>query len=149
MLMNIVLGCGLVILTTLLHAATMVGVLQRLRDSRSARWAREAGVGLTKAAIVAVVVIAMFLASLVESGLWAVTYLLVGAIHDVEQAFYFSTVTYTTLGFGDVVLSREWRLLSSFEAANGILMFGWTTAVIAWTVQRVYGNNASGNFRDD
>jgi hypothetical protein len=40
-----------------------------------------------------------------------------------EQAFYFSTVTYTTLGYGDVVMEGGWRLLATFEAANGIIMF--------------------------
>ncbi len=139
MLMNIVIGSCLVILTTFLHAAAMVIIVQRLRVSNSTSWIGQAGLGFRRAALVAEVVLGMFLASLVESGSWAATYLFVDAIPDFEHALYFSTVTYTTLGFGDVVLPERWRLLSSFEAANGILMFGWTTAMIAWTVQRVYG----------
>ena len=47
-------------------------------------------------------------------------------------------VTYTTLGYGDVVLIERWRLLSSFEATNGIIMFGWTTAIVIAAVQRIY-----------
>ncbi len=89
----------------------------------------------------AAVVLMMFLASLVEAGLWAATYLAVGAISGLERALYFSTVTYTTLGFGDVVLEEGWRLLSSLQAANGIIMFGWTTAVIVAAVQRVYATH--------
>ena len=60
------------------------------------------------------------------------------AIQGFENAFYFSMVTYTTLGCGDIVLDERWRLLSSFEAANGIIMFGWTTAIVIYVVQRVY-----------
>jgi hypothetical protein len=91
-----------------------------------------------RAWVVSAVVMVMFLAALVESGLWAATYLAVGSISGIEQALYFSTVTYTTLGFGDLVLDDRWRLLSSFEAANGVIIFGWSTALIFAAVQRVY-----------
>ena len=46
-------------------------------------------------------------------------------------------VAFTTLGFGDVTLGETWRVLSTFEAANGIIMFGWTTALIVAFVQRL------------
>jgi hypothetical protein len=45
---------------------------------------------------------------------------------------------WTTLGYGDVVLAEQWRLLSSFEAANGIIMFGWTIAIVGNGVQLIY-----------
>jgi voltage-gated potassium channel Kch len=80
----------------------------------------------------------MFLASLVESSAWAVAFMRVEAFTEFEPAFYFSTVTFTTLGYGDVLIHDRWRLLATFEAANGIIMFGWTTALIVATVQRVY-----------
>jgi voltage-gated potassium channel Kch len=54
-----------------------------------------------------------------------------------ERALYFSIVTYTTLGYGDIVLDENWRLLSSFQAANGIIIFGWTTAVIIVAIRTV------------
>jgi hypothetical protein len=47
-------------------------------------------------------------------------------------------VTFTTLGYGDVLLDDRWRLLASFEAANGIIMFGWTTAIVMAVVHRIY-----------
>lgn len=55
-----------------------------------------------------------------------------------------STVTFTTLGFGDITLDENWRLLSSFEAANGLLMFGWSTALIFAAVQWVYAGRKYG-----
>jgi hypothetical protein len=61
----------------------------------------------------------------------------VGAIEHVETALYFSMVTFTTLGYGDITLPSDWRLLSSFEAANGIIMFGWSTAFVAAFIQRL------------
>jgi hypothetical protein len=60
--------------------------------------------------------------------LWALTFVQAGVFDSMEPAFYFSLVAYTTLGFGDVIVPVEWRLLSGFAAANGFLLFGWSTA---------------------
>jgi hypothetical protein len=136
MLVDIAIGCVLVVLTTVVHAAAMVAALQGFRIAHAKRWARASHV--TRVTVVASLVLVMFLATLVEAGLWAGTYLALGAISGLERALYFSTVTYTTLGYGDVVMQEGWRLLSSFEAANGIIMFGWTTALIVAAVHRVY-----------
>ena len=82
----------------------------------------------------------MFLATIAEVCVWAITYRLleVPALASVEDAFYFSMVTYTTLGYGDLVMEGSWRVLSAFEAANGLIMFGWTTAVVIRVVQFCY-----------
>jgi voltage-gated potassium channel Kch len=136
MIVNIVIGCLLVILTTVVHAAAMVAALGGLKATHANRWAGASR--LTRVLVVGALVLIMFLASVVEAGLWAATYLAVGAISGLEKALYFSTVTYTTLGYGDVVMEESWQLLSAFEAANGIIMFGWTTALIFALVQRVY-----------
>jgi len=79
-----------------------------------------------------------FSAALVEVGMWAAAYLTLGAVQGGENSLYFSMVTFTTLGYGDIILPERWRLLASFEAANGIIMFGWTTAVVMAVVQRTY-----------
>jgi hypothetical protein len=134
--LNILIGSVLVILTTFVHAMAMMAAIKWLKVLHIHRWVEKSD--LTRTSTIAALVLVMFIASLVESGLWALTYLMVGALSGLEQAFYFSMVTYTTLGFGDVVLEEGWRVLSSFEAANGIIMFGWTTALIVAAVQRVY-----------
>jgi len=134
--MNILLGCVLIVATTMVHAAAMGFSLHQLRATHAERWAGRSQV--TRAGVVAALVLVMFFASVIEAALWAVTYIAVGAITGFEKALYFSTVTYTTLGYGDVTMEGQWRLLSAFEAANGIIMFGWTTAMIVWAVQRMY-----------
>lgn len=88
--------------------------------------------------VVAGSILLMFGAAIMEVLTWATTYLKLGAIEGLEPAIYFSTVTYTTLGCGDMVLDEHWRLLASFEAAVGIIMFGWSTAVVVAVVQRAY-----------
>jgi len=88
--------------------------------------------------MVSVLVLLMFLVTFVESLIWAVVYVEVGALPTLDEALYFSAVTYTTVGYGDLVLEGAWRHLGGFEAANGMIMFGWTAALIFAVVQRVY-----------
>ena len=84
------------------------------------------------------IVIVMFLVSLIEVVVWAMPFMIFGAITGLEKAVYFSMVTYTTLGYGDVLLDEQWRLLASFEAANGIIMFGWTTAIVMYSIRHIF-----------
>lgn len=87
---------------------------------------------------VSVIMLLLFSMSLADIALWAGAFVYVGAIDDIHKALYFSTVTYTTLGYGDITLGPQWHLLGAFEAANGILMFGWSTALVLAAVQRLY-----------
>lgn len=75
--------------------------------------------------------------------LWALTYQLVlepGELVSMHEAIYFSFVTFTTLGYGDITLSGDHRVLSGIEALNGILLVGWSTAVLFAVVQRIWQN---------
>lgn len=60
--------------------------------------------------------------------IWCATFLGLDIFSDVETSLYFAIVAYTTLGFGDIILPDEWRILSGIVAANGFLLFGWSTA---------------------
>jgi hypothetical protein len=80
---------------------------------------------------------------LVEITVWAFFYYWKGAIADLQDALYFSTVTYTTTGYGDVVLPEEWRLVGGVEALTGILMCGWSTGLFFAVVTRLYGAGAT------
>ena len=69
--------------------------------------------------------------------LWAWVYRHVGAIHSLEESLYFSGITFTTVGYGDVTLPKCWQLLSVREAVNGVLMAGWSAAQLIFLVQRM------------
>jgi hypothetical protein len=69
--------------------------------------------------------------------LWAVLFLFCGEFRSFGVAYYHSVVNYTTLGYGDVIMTPLWRLLGPLEAANGMLMFGVSTAVIFAVIQRL------------
>lgn len=66
----------------------------------------------------------------VEAWAWAIVYIGLGEFSDLTRALYFSIVTSTTLGYGDIVLSEQWQLLSTFEAMGGLILFSTTTAFL-------------------
>jgi hypothetical protein len=76
------------------------------------------------------------LALLVEILLWALVYRGLGLFAGLEASVYFSGITFTTVGYGDMTLHGCWRLLSVGEAINGVLMAGWSTAQLVYVVQR-------------
>jgi hypothetical protein len=132
-------GLGMMVLTIIIHALFMVAGV------KAARWRRsrfgDVGKEMVRAVLLSVLTVWMFLAIILEAGLWALLYLfnpLITALPDLETAFYFSMVTFTTLGFGDVVLTGQWRMLASIQAANGVIIFGWTTALIFYFIQHIY-----------
>jgi voltage-gated potassium channel Kch len=73
----------------------------------------------------------------------------VGELHQIETAVYFSTSTFTTVGFGDVILSHKWRMLGVAESMNGFLLISWSTAFLVSLTARVRAFEAKIEGRDD
>lgn len=140
MLFQIVIGAGMIVITTIIQGVFTLYGIERLRDHLDRHPSRLLVRSTLKLSIF---VMWLFLATVIEVWTWAVLYVALGAIRELEKAVYFSTVTFTTLGFGDITLGEQWRLLSSFEAANGLLMFGWSTALVFVAVQWVYEDHAA------
>lgn len=87
-------------------------------------------------------VLVVFMALVIDIWIWALFYLYVESmpIDTLESALYFSMASFTTVGYGDIVLGPDWRLISSIEAVNGLLMFGWSTAFIFEMTSKFYRN---------
>ena len=133
MLFNIAIAAFMFVVTTVIHGCGMMLALHELKSKKDSSSER-----LTRLFRVSQIIILMFLVSLLEVLAWAIIYLFLNAIEGIEKALYFSTVTFTTLGYGEIVLDERWRLLASFEAANGIIMFGWSTAIILAVIRDIY-----------
>lgn len=135
---HLLIGCVMVALTVIIHAVAtdrLVILLEKVGPGMFRVFRR-----LWKIPLLIVTVLGVFLAHIFEIWLWAGLYYYFE--HDIlknfEDALYFSTVSFTTVGFGDIVLSSDWRLLSSFEAANGFILFGWSTAFIFEIISKLY-----------
>ncbi len=139
MFANIAFGALLTASTVAVHALCTASLIAFLRAMHVDHWALRSV--WTRVAVISALVVGMFLVSVVEAGLWAATYVSLGAIRDFGEALYFSVVTFTTLGYGDVTVHDQWRLLASLQAADGTITFGWTTALIVAASHRIYVEN--------
>ncbi len=136
MLAQIVIG-SIVTLVTILMAAGLGGVTIAALDLQK-DWLvrRPHAPKLVMTLLVALGVI--LLSNLISVMAWAGLFLAVRAFPDVETAIYFALVTVTTLGFGDILMIKPWRLLAGFAAANGLLLFGFYTAFIVEILRRIH-----------
>ena len=132
MLSQLVLGAAVVVATVIVHAVSLEAILRVLLAINiewEARW---------RTLIFSLTILAIFMAHVIEISIWAMFFYFTDEIETLEAALYFSTSSFTTVGYGDLVLSEEWRLFGSLESANGLMLFGWSTAFIFETVTRTY-----------
>ena len=127
-LLPLAVGVAIVLCTIFIHALAVGATVNFVRhETHEGRM----GAGfLTDISIVVSVVLFAFSAHLLEIALWAGLYIICGEFGDFGVAFYHSAVNYTTLGYGDIILTPSWRLLGPLEAADGMLLFGVSTAFV-------------------
>ena len=131
----LVVGGGAVACTIFVHALALAATVNFVRHER--RLGRAGAGALIDLAIVALAVSFAFVAHLIEIALWAVLLVICGEFQEFGIAYYCSAVNYTTLGYGDVLLTTSWRLLGPLEATNGALMFGVSAAMVFAVIQRL------------
>lgn len=90
----------------------------------------------TNTATIVICVLVVMAVQTVNVWVWGLTFYEVGVFDALEPSLYFSLVSFSTLGFGDIILDEKWRLLSGLTAANGLLSFGWSTAYLVELVRR-------------
>ena len=125
MLMKIYFAAGLVVLTVVIHALGLDALLRALFRSKALA---KTGFRPVTGMVIGLACWLVLIHAL-EIVVWGLFYFWRGCLPDVESAIYFSGVTYTTLGYGDVVLPREWRMLAPVEALTAILMCGLSTGL--------------------
>jgi voltage-gated potassium channel Kch len=139
------IGSALIAITVLIHAIGTSAWVRHL----GRKYVDDLPWSARRAMFVLVIsaVIVVFLHA-IEIVVWAAAYqniLPANELATFEEAVYFSFVTFTTLGYGDITLSEGYRLLSGIEALNGIILVGWTTAMIFSVVQHVWRGLAEDN----
>jgi hypothetical protein len=135
MLLRLLQGIMLLGLTVAIHAAVLGAMLhefqKRIQNSQPLSFVATSWL-LTRIAAVTVI------AHLFEIVIWAGFYYWKEALPSMETGFYFSAVTYATIGYGDIVVSPPWRVLAAMEGLTGILMCGWSGAFFFAAVNRLY-----------
>ncbi len=134
-LIPLAVGAIAVLCTIFIHALAVVATVYFVRRER--RLGREGAGVFTNLAIVASAMSFALVAHLIEIAFWAVLFVICGEFQEFGTAYYFSAVNYTTLGYGDLIMSPAWKLLGPLEAANGTLMFGVSTAIIFAVIVRL------------
>lgn len=127
MIVNLIAGTVMVSLTVVIHTFGLMAVTRGI--GLATGYLRIEG---RRSHIVAmlVAVIGVFAVLTLEIWLWALVYWLLGIVGDFETSLYFSTATFATVGYGDVVSDGAWRLLTSIEGVTGFLVIGWSTAYL-------------------
>lgn len=125
MLIQLFLATAMVLVTVLVHLVGLAILLRILQIHH--RWVQSRIRPIT---LLLTATIGVFVIHTVEIWLYAALFLALGAASLFEEALYFSTVTYATIGYGDVLLAKDWRVLGAIEGATGVIMLGWSTAFL-------------------
>ncbi|HEX7922639.1 MAG TPA: potassium channel family protein [Bradyrhizobium sp.] len=133
MLYQLIVGSAVSAINIVLHSLFTVGVIGLLRKvtlSATGRFELQLSGVMVAAALI------LMVAHTLEIVVWSLAYLAAGAAPAGSDLLYFAFVNYTTLGYGDVIPVKEWQLIGPMAAMNGILMFGWSTAVLFEVLQK-------------
>lgn len=127
MILNLLIGTVVISLTVLVHTFGLIAVTHAM-GYLVARFRMHQRHNRTVAMIS--VVMGLFAVMTTEIWIWAGLYRLLDIFADFETALYFSTITFSTVGYGDVVPAQAWRVLAALEGVNGFLLIGWSTAYL-------------------
>lgn len=145
MLINLLTGLPVILFCLVLQALFISWCLRAYLRFRP--YTQASNAMLPDILVLSAVMLLLMLGNCLQMVLWAGLFVLLGEFDSLVTALYFSGVTFATLGYGDLVLSPQWRLLSALEAANGILMFGVSTAVMTAAVSDVFKHNLARHLR--
>lgn len=127
MLMNLLIGLSTMVLCLLLQSLLLIVVIRYYSRreylvNNPSFW--------SSLVVIKGVMLLLVIGNLVQIAIWALLFLLLGEFQEFGEAFYHSAVNFATLGYGDIVMSAEHKLLGALEAVNGVLMIGVSTAAL-------------------
>jgi hypothetical protein len=134
MLMHLLLGLSTMALCLLLQSMLLVMDVRYYQANESRVRGESLG---AKLIVLNGVMLILVVGNLAQVGVWALLFLFLGEFSEFGTAFYHSAVNFATLGYGDIVMSEQYRLLGPLQAINGVLMIGLSTAVLMATVQDI------------
>jgi len=139
MLSELTFAFVIVAVCVVIHTAGLLGLFEWLLGRRASLGRQT---GRTHYTLLIVSVLAITLLHLAETAVWAASYRWWGLFSDFETALYFSLGSYTTIGYGDIVLPQRWRLLGGLEGISGVLLCGLSTAFLFAVVSELFQTRA-------
>ena len=136
MLLSLLVAIGMFVFGLNIQAIILSWLVERL--PRLAHWAAQGKSFRRAVGVVDLVLLHVLVVAMVQIAAWALIFTMVGEFRDYRAAFYHSAVNFTTLGYGDVVMSPPWRLLGPLEALNGVLALSLSGAVLVATFGRLH-----------
>jgi hypothetical protein len=137
LLIPVAVGSVAVICTILIHTLPLSATVSFVRREKRLG---HLGVDFRKdMGVVLRIIVYAFVAHLIEVALWAALFVTCGEFSDFATAYYHSAVNYTSLGYGDIIMSPTWKLLGPLETVDGMLLFGVSTGMIFAVIQRLIG----------
>jgi voltage-gated potassium channel len=137
---NLTIGLGMIVLTFIIHAIGLDRLLVIIQLTRVKLQQQHEYALNHQITILLMTTLGIILIHSLEIWAWALLYdyLDIHAVGNLETALYFSTVSFSTVGYGDVVLDPSWRMLGAMQAASGMILFGWSTATIFEVIRLNY-----------
>lgn len=138
MLMHLAISTALVILTVLIHGAGLALFARLLRNEVQSERSLHVPAFSRRSMLFTIgLVLGLFALHGIEIWIYALFYLGIGAIGNLETAVYYSTISYAGIGYDDRYIAPAWRLVAGIEGINGLLLLGWSTAFFVTMVARL------------
>ena len=128
LLANLMIGTMVIAGTVMIHTLGLIVLTHWMRWI--VHWFRLHRHSFGKSVAMVTTVLGLFFVHTIEVWVWAAAYLVLGVVSGLEPALYFATITFSTLGYGNIVPAAGWRILTALEAVNGFLLIGWSTAYL-------------------
>ena len=135
---ELVLSTLMVLVTVAIHGVGLILLSKLLRTEAYQENIRHVpAFSMRSLFFTQVLVLSLFVLHGIEIWLYGFVYVMIGAIADLSTAIYFSTISYAAIGYSDVHIASEWRLVGAIEGINGLLLLGWSTAFFVTVVTRI------------
>ncbi|WJG09282.1 ion channel [Aliiglaciecola sp. LCG003] len=139
MLVQLLLGAAIITLTIIVQVV-ILGVLAYF-FARVKHAVSDVTRSIRNITIMVVSVLWLVLGITINTWIWALTFIYIGEFADIETAVYFAISSFTTLGYGDILMSEKWRILGSLSAVNGLIVFGLNTAFLVELMISTWGKS--------
>ena len=140
MFVSLILGCVTVIVSMSIQVSAVVLMLRYLINVIAEHDRSTTGFSFESYAI-SMVLMMLFIGHLIQIAIWAILFMLLGEFVSFQTAFYHSAVNFASLGYGDIVMSEDWRLLGAIEASNGVLMFGLSAGTMLAVMTNLFSKS--------